>query len=606
MSKLHLENESLFSQALKYSSTGMALVGLDGRWLKVNAALSAILGYTEQALLSKTFQELTHPQDLERDLEYIDKLLEGNIKSYELEKRFIHQFGHSVWVLLSCSLVHDDQGKPMYYIAQIQDISARKRTELLLTESEQRYKSLFEKHPDLVFSLSPNGTLLSVNSACKRVTGYAAGEIPLFISIVIPEDQDRLVQHLHQTMQGIPQDYEISIIHKKGHVIMLRITNIPIVIDHEIVGIYGIAKDITEFREKSRKLREREESYRYLVEYSPDAILIGNDEKWLYVNDTAVHLLGGKNKEEIRSVSPSEFIHPVDRDETMESLIMVGKGKSRDFRELKMIRRDGQEITVEMASFPTIYEGQSAVHTIVRDISERKRTQELLQNSEKLSVAGQLAAGIAHEIRNPLTAIKGFFDLMKKEFEHRKDYLDIISSEIDRIEIILSELLILAKPQAVKFGPCNLGLILKQVISLLDSQAHLHNVQLKLEVSGERLLLSCDENQLKQVFINFIKNAVEAMPDGGIVLIEVMSKLPGSLCVRISDQGAGMSEAEIAKLGQPFFTTKQNGTGLGFMISSNIIKQHGGTIEVSSKEKEGTRIEITLPIEFSDPGKNPS
>lgn len=594
VSELQLGTESLFSQAFKYSSIGMALVGLDGRWLKVNSALTAIVGYSEQELLNKTFQEMTHPDDLPLDFEFLVKLLAGKLNSYEMEKRYIHQFGHPVWVLLSGSLVHDDQGRPLYYIAQIQDISARKRAELLLKESEQRYKSLFEKHPDLVFSLSPDGDMLSVNSACERVTGYAASEILHFESIVIPEDQERVAGYFQQTIQGVPQDYEISIIHKKGHLIKLRITNIPIMIDHEIVGIYGIAKDITEFREKSKKLREREESYRYLVEHSPDAIMIGNNGKSLYVNDTAVKLLGGKNKEEIKSISPVEFIHPLCREEERDRFVKVEMGETR---ELKLIRLDGQEINVEMVSLPTIFEGQPAVHTIVRDISERKKTQELLQNSEKLSVTGQLAAGIAHEIRNPLTAIKGFFDLMKKDLEHRKDYLDIISSEMNRIELILSELLILAKPQVVKIAQCNLETILKQVISLLDSQAHLHSVQLQLRVEAEQTYLPCDENQLKQVFINFIKNAVEAMPVGGIVLIEVIRIYPGNLCVRISDQGSGMTEEELAKLGQPFFTTKQSGTGLGFMISSNIIKQHGGSILVSSKVNKGTRIEITLPIE---------
>jgi two-component system, sporulation sensor kinase A len=157
----------------------------------------------------------------------------------------------------------------------------------------------------------------------------------------------------------------------------------------------------------------------------------------------------------------------------------------------------------------------------LRDITQSKKAQEHLQNSEKLSVAGQLAAGIAHEIRNPITSIKGFIQLMKSGFGEKQEYFDIITSEIERIELILSELLILAKPQSIKFKRNDIRVLLSQVTTLLDSQAILNNVQFATEFKPGITHIYCDENQLKQVFINFIKNSIESMPKGGRITIQI-------------------------------------------------------------------------------------
>ncbi|MEC0265313.1 ATP-binding protein [Paenibacillus anseongense] len=231
-----------------------------------------------------------------------------------------------------------------------------------------------------------------------------------------------------------------------------------------------------------------------------------------------------------------------------------------------------------------------------RDITEWKIAQEHLQNSEKLSVAGQLAAGIAHEIRNPITSIKGFIQLMKSGFGEKPIYFDIMTSEIERIELILSELLILAKPQSIKFERKDIRVLLSQVMTLLDSQAILNNVEFLAEFKPGATHLYCDENQLKQVFINFIKNSIESMRDGGKITLEVSSDNDQEMMIRLADQGCGIPKEALSKLGQPFYTTKENGTGLGFMVSKKIIENHAGKIKVESEVNKGTLIEITLPF----------
>lgn len=215
--------------------------------------------------------------------------------------------------------------------------------------------------------------------------------------------------------------------------------------------------------------------------------------------------------------------------------------------------------------------------------------------SEKLSIAGQLAAGIAHEIRNPLTAIKGFLQLMKPTMEENEHYFEIVFSELSRIELILSELLMLAKPQqnAVK-ERVNLKKIISEVTALLETQANLKGIFIKTDYEHDSMYINGDQNQLKQVFINLIKNAVESMPDGGTVHI-IMTEDEYSVNVTVKDEGDGIPENVLKRIGEPFLTTKEKGTGLGLMVTFNLIKNHQEAIQVDSKPDRGTAFHITFP-----------
>ncbi|MBS4211232.1 ATP-binding protein [Neobacillus rhizophilus] len=216
-------------------------------------------------------------------------------------------------------------------------------------------------------------------------------------------------------------------------------------------------------------------------------------------------------------------------------------------------------------------------------------------NSEKLTIAGQLAAGIAHEVRNPLTAIKGFLQLMERKMEDQT-YFGIIESEIDRIELILSELLVLAKPQDFKFESVYLPALIEDIKTLIDTQAIMNNVKIEVVNTDEPITINGDINQLKQVFINFLKNAIEAMPNGGSCIIEMKAIGENKVKIFFKDTGDGIPPQLLKRIGEPFFTTKENGTGLGIMISKQIIENHHGTVHFWS-DKKGTIIEVILPLQ---------
>jgi two-component system sporulation sensor kinase A len=249
-----------------------------------------------------------------------------------------------------------------------------------------------------------------------------------------------------------------------------------------------------------------------------------------------------------------------------------------------------------MVSIPTTYFGEQAVQVILRDISDRKKTEELMLRSEKLSIAGQLAAGIAHEIRNPLTAIKGFLQIMQPDLKNHSQYFQIVFSELNRIEMILSELLMLAKPQETKFRRANLVSLLQDVAMLLETQANLNGVFIEQNHEDSNLLINCDQNQLKQVFINLFKNAIDAMPSGGKVKVHTRRD-NNTVRIIVKDEGEGIPSELLERLGEPFLTTKEKGNGLGLMITYKIIEDHKGTICVDSKMGEGSTFTVNIPCE---------
>src|SRR5215208_5313064 len=170
------ESEQRFRGSFGSAATGMALVGTDGRFLRVNRSLCEILGYTERELLGKTFQRITHPDDLDVDLEHLRRLLAGEVRTYQTEKRYLHKDGHVVWALLSVSVVHDEKDEPLYFVSQIQDVSERKKVERVIIESEQRFRSLVQNSSDIITILEADGTVHYVSPAVERVTGYRPEE----------------------------------------------------------------------------------------------------------------------------------------------------------------------------------------------------------------------------------------------------------------------------------------------------------------------------------------------------------------------------------------------------------------------------------------------
>jgi len=232
---------------------------------------------------------------------------------------------------------------------------------------------------------------------------------------------------------------------------------------------------------------------------------------------------------------------------------------------------------------------------IGRDITEKKKTNELLLKSEKLSVVGELAAGVAHEIRNPLTSIKGFLQLADQKGEFNPDYVQIMLGETVRMESIVSEYLSLAKPnQDSPQSLQQMDVLVRNVITLFESQTNLKNITIHSKLDPTNPIM-CNPNELKQVFINIFQNAIEAIESNGDIYIYLKNVFEDGVEIIFIDNGCGMEKERLMKIGEPFFSTKEKGTGLGLLTSNRIIEKHNGTIKMESEVNKGTEVRVFLP-----------
>jgi len=225
-----------------------------------------------------------------------------------------------------------------------------------------------------------------------------------------------------------------------------------------------------------------------------------------------------------------------------------------------------------------------------------QETTDQLQVMEKYAVVGQLSAGLAHEIRNPLTSIKGFIQLLQSKYNEGmdKEYIEIIINELDRVNNLVKEFLVLAKPTEPRRSQLNLHNIIKETVLLMESEAILHDIVIKQEAPVDLPLVSLDQEQIKQVFINLIHNAIEAIGSQGVIEIKAQY-IDEKIVLMIRDDGPGIPENLIPKIFNPFVTTKAEGTGLGLSVTKRIIENHGGKITLQSQIGFGTTVTIEFP-----------
>jgi two-component system, sporulation sensor kinase E len=368
----------------------------------------------------------------------------------------------------------------------------------------------------------------------------------------------------------------------------VRTTLYPVSGENQVVG----TSYMVSLKDQSESIRDNK--FKQLFNYALEAIILCRSNMEIAeVNERACELLE-LSREELIGKNAETFFMKNGRDVIRKKWreLMHGKKISGEFR-YRMPGGYFKEIEYscekDMVDFLHV--------TILKDVTDQKLTEQKLLKAETLNVVGELAAGVAHEIRNPLTSLKGFVQLIQNQTDDFNQYLSIILSEVDRIEHIIKEFLVLSKSNSQNFELTCIKAIIKDTVDLLNTQAIMKNIEILTDFEDGIPLLFCDPMQLKQVFINFIKNAIEASSIGNKVDVTI-KMCPDSeyVQIKICDYGCGMEESILKKIGKPFFTTKDEGTGLGLMVSNNIIKHHNGKLDVQSEKGIGTKFIISLPI----------
>jgi signal transduction histidine kinase len=336
------------------------------------------------------------------------------------------------------------------------------------------------------------------------------------------------------------------------------------------------------------------ERYRHMIDADPRAILVFSPDRRLteinrngraWMRGDSLELTGLTVEELIARVHPDDPQGVLTRIIGREPLELKWMGRMySDFEWTDLIDEKGQAVGYMLC---------------FRDVTEEKKFQRELIHSEKLAVVGQLAAAMAHEIRNPLTSIKGFLQLLEHRLEGSqhaqtiRDYTKIMVEEVDRMEKIIRDFLLMTKPSDVTRERACVNQLIKRMLILVENQATLRGVSVVTDLRSISHVLMHRE-AIQQVILNLLQNAFEAMNSGGTLTLKTMEE-EEFVAIQVIDTGIGMSEEVIANLGSPFYSTKTEGTGLGLTVSSKIIKEHNGYLDVSSVEGEGTTITLRLP-----------
>ncbi|MBA4496131.1 ATP-binding protein [Paenactinomyces guangxiensis] len=333
-------------------------------------------------------------------------------------------------------------------------------------------------------------------------------------------------------------------------------------------------------------------------------VLLDHCQKVIEINQAASEYLGIERVSALGRTLPEIFAETGDGQPDADRLCsFYSLQEERRWVEVKW---KGKGITrnLSMTAHPVCDRDQECkgYYLIIENVTEVRALEKQVRRNNRLATIGQIAAGTAHEIRNPLTSIKGFLQVIGHKLRENNQlkehgYIEIMQREISRISNLVGEFLLLSKPRDVHLRTVNVCQVLKEILPLIKNEALLHNVTVNIERRLSSLpMVIADGELLKQVFLNLCKNAIEAMRDGGLLTIRLGLQEPeNKFVVDIVDAGPGIPSHVLEQIFDPFFTTKENGTGLGLPICKQILNEFGGRIDVTSDEM-GTTFHVHLPL----------
>jgi two-component system sensor histidine kinase AtoS len=356
-------------------------------------------------------------------------------------------------------------------------------------------------------------------------------------------------------------------------------------------------------KENIYRIEDSEKRYRILFENASDAIFIleaeGEHVGRIVAANRAAADMHGYSPEELVTMNITDLDTPEAAKDAPARIRRILSGE-RFKAELTHLKKDGSPIYIEMSAGLVDFGSHRYILAMDRDVTERKQAEEALQRVEQMKVVGELAAGLAHEIKNPLAGMKVSIEVLLQELDLSdadREILRRVTDEILRIELLMRELLNFARPPRPQLDIVNINKVLDKAAILSGKNPSFSSVKVIKEYDNRAPGTMADPLQLQQVFMNLLLNAAEAMPGGGTLLLKTLyDENSNSLHIMISDSGKGIDGKAMARIFQPFFTTKAKGTGLGLAITKRLIEQHEGNISVLNNPGGGTTFRILLPV----------
>jgi len=639
------QSEGQFRGAFETAAHGMALVSSTGRFLGINQAFCDIVGYSRDEMLAIDLQKITHPGDLDANLDKVQQLLAGQIQSYQLEERYYHKQGHTVWVLLSVSLVRDRAGNPVHFVSQAIDITERKQAQIVLQDNEERLRDLYEAMAQGVVFQNSSGKITRANPAAEKILGLTFDQMQGRTSV------DSRWRSLREDGSDFPGDEHPAMValrtgKKVSNTVMgvfnpdteklcwITVNAVPQFRQGEDTPyqVFATFDDITDLKRAESELLGHVSFSTALLEAVPVAVFYKDAEGcYLGCNSVFTEIMGvtaseieGRTVHEIWPGEHAETYHEKDlelmRDPSHQVYEFEVRDKRGDVRPViyakNVFRNDRGEVAGIVGAFLDISERKQAEQ-------ERHALERQVQHAQKLESLGVLAGGIAHDFNNIVMTILGNADLAL-------DGLSPMSPavmNIQEIEKAAKRAAELAKQMLAYSGKGRFVIEAITPNELVQETAHLLEVSiskksvLRYNFAENLPTFQGDATQIRQILMNLITNASEAIGDrSGVIALstgamdcdddylnETNEVLRTSLneplaegiytYVEVADTGCGMDAETMEKIFDPFFTTKFAGRGLGMSAVLGIVRGHKGALKLYSEVGKGTTFKVLFPAD---------
>lgn len=657
-----VKSELKYRNIFENAQVGIYQTTPEGKILQANPALLQMLGYNSLEELNKrnlekenVFIESTR-KDFKNTIEKT-----GFVRDYE--STWITKDNKKIIVRENARVVKNLKQEISYYEGFVVNITKRKMAERALQESEERYRTLVEGMNEVLMLVDNDDRVLYVNKRFTDILGYSKEEIIGKIGyelLLDPKDHDSLINENRERTKDKFNQYEMTFISRSGKKVDFLISGSPVKNSEGItIGSMGAMTDITERKKNLAALQESEEKYRTIIDAFPDIIMLSDLNQNIIFANHMLEKVTGIKPEDYNNPNRKARIHPHDEplirkavndllnsDYTHTPIIenrfidtlgnvhwlsgtiskvtlngqVVLQTISRDITEKKKIEKELEtyrnhleflvkERTEELeATNEELTSTNEELHNQREELetvlSNLKKTQKQLIQSEKMASLGVLAAGVAHEINNPLNFIKGgvvgledyFNENLNDHKEEISPLIDGINTGIDRAANIVKSLNHYSRKNDTKLVDCDMHTVIDNCIVMLQNQTKNRIEVQKVYTEKEHNIIG-NEGKLHQAVINVLTNAIQAIEGKGTITIRTQTA-KDKMIISIKDNGHGISKDIISKVFDPFFTTKApgKGTGLGLSISYSILEEHNGTIDIESKVGKGTKVVIQLPV----------
>jgi PAS domain S-box-containing protein len=631
------EHAFLFRSQFDVGVLGIAISSIDKRWLRVNHKLSEMLGYSETELCNMSWTEMTHTEDLASNLGKFQRLLNGEIDGYEMEKRFIRKDGSLVYTILNVSCYRNADHSVKFLISSFQDITTRKQAAIALQNSEERFRLAIVNAPFPIILYSRDNQPLQINRAWINQTGFTDCDIT-----EITEWTDRFCQNYlpllqpsqnHTSEHDSPTEVkEINITTYDGSTRVWQFNSayLSSIIDSQQM-IIGVATDITEQKIVAQALQESEERLSRAITDAPLPIIIhAEDGQIIQINRTWTEITG-YTLAEIPTIG--DWVAKVFRDNYQEILRKIQNlyeiTEQCDDGEFEIFTKDGSRRIWNFATAPLgrIADGRRALISMAMDVTDRKANEialkEAKQQAEEANQAkSTFLANMSHELRTPLNGILGYAQVFARDVNltpKQKEGLEIISQCGKHLLSLISEILDLSKIEAhhLDLNPSviNFPKFLMSVAKICQIKAEEKSLLFNHEFSEDLPVnLLVDEQRLRQILLNLLGNAIKFTDHGMVTLrVEVVpvdinnpSKDDTTphltkILFAVIDTGKGIAPEHLDKIFQPFeqvgdFKKRPEGTGLGLSITQKLVSMMGGNLQVSSKINRGSSFWFSLDL----------